>query len=163
MRPSLLMSVATTPRPLPRALGDVGAAAHFGERAVAVVVEEQAGGGLEDARNAVELAAQFVIAAGEVAVGAVVHEAADEEIEAAVVIEVEPDRAGGPVAFEDFGAEAGLLADIGEGAVAVVVVEDRTAVGGDEEVGEAVVVVVAGGHAHAEGAAGHAAPSRSRR
>ena len=111
---------------------------------------------LEDARNAVELAAQFVVAAGEVAVGAVVHEAADEEIEPAVVVEIEPDGAGGPVAFEDLGAEAGLFADIGEGAVAVVVIENRAAVGGDEDVGEAVVVVVARRHAHAEGAAGHA-------
>ena len=137
-------------------LFDVGAAAHFGERAVAVVVEQQARGGFEDARNAVEMLAQFVVAAGEVAVGAVVHKTADEEIEAAVVIEIEPDGAGGPVVLEDFGAQAGLLADIGEGAVAVVVVENGPAVGGDEEVGEAVVIVVADRHAHAEGAAGHA-------
>ena len=56
----------------------------------------------------------------------------------------------------EVGAEAGLLADIGEGAVPVVVVKDGTAVGGDEDVGKAVVIVVADGHAHAESAARHA-------
>ena len=57
---------------------------------------------------------------------------------------------------EDLGAETRFFADIGEGAVAIVAIENRASVGGDEEVGEAIVVVVARGDAHAEGAAGDA-------
>src|ERR1043166_1632816 len=88
--------------------------------------------------------------------GSVIHEAADEKIEPAVVIEVEPDRARGPVPLKDFGAQASLFADIGERAVAVVVIKNRVAVGGHEDIGEAVVVIVGDRYAHAESAAGYA-------
>ena len=43
-------------------------AAHFGERAVAVVVKQKARGALEDARNAVVMLAELVVAAGQVLV-----------------------------------------------------------------------------------------------
>ena len=52
--------------------------------------------------------------------------------------------------------EAGLLGDVGEGAVAVVVVERVVMHAGDEDVGMAIVVVVADGHADVEAGAGEA-------
>jgi hypothetical protein len=68
---------------------------------------------------------EFVVAARKVAAGAVVHKAADEQIQPAVVIEVEPYGAGAPVILENLGAQAGLLADVCEGFVAIVAVENR--------------------------------------
>ena len=156
IRPSLLMSVATTPSPLPERLLDIGAAAHLGERAVAVVVEQQARGGLEDARDAVELAAELVVAAREVAGRRRNRRSCRRRDRAGRRCRNRTRRRWWSSGLEDFGAEARLLADVGEGAVAVVVIENRPAVGGDEEVGKAVVVVVADGHAHAEGPAGDA-------
>ena len=44
MRPSLLMSVATTPRPLPSDFAMSVPLLHMGEGAVAVVVIQKAGG-----------------------------------------------------------------------------------------------------------------------
>src|SRR3954468_24715422 len=82
--------------------------------------------------------------------GSVIDEAAEEEIELAIVIVIEPYGAGGPTR----GEEAGLAGDVGEGAVAVIAVEDAIAVGGDEDIGPTVVIVVTDGHAHPEGPAG---------
>src|SRR5450830_739624 len=70
---------------------------------------------------------------------------ADPEIEFPVVVKVAPVGADGVV----LDADAELLADLGECAVAVVVVEEIAAVGGDEDVEKAVVVVVADGAADA--------------
>src|SRR5215469_4581985 len=94
------------------------------ERAIAVIVIEEAGGGLKEARNAVVLLAELVVAAGVALAGAVVDETADEEIELAVVIVVEPDCAGG----ETRRLETGLFGDVGESAVAVVAIENAVAV-----------------------------------
>src|SRR5205814_4376179 len=123
--------------------------------AVSVVVEEQAGGRLEDSRNAVKLAAQLVVAAGKVAARAVVHKAAHKKIEPSVVIVVEPNRAGSPVALENLCAQPGFLADVGKGAVPIVAIKNGPPVGGDEEIGKAVVIVIAHGHAHPERSARH--------
>ena len=75
-----------------------------------------------------------------------------EEVEPAVVVVVEE---GGAPAEEGNGGfgDAELVADVGEVAVAVVVVEDLVVVGegGVVEVDAAVVEVVAGGDAHAGG------------
>ena len=69
----------------------------------------------------------------------------DEEVGVAVAVVVAEDGAGGP-AFVD--VEAGRFGDVGEGAVAVVAIEDDAAEAGDDEVGAAVVVEVADGGAH---------------
>src|SRR5271169_422926 len=61
----------------------------------------------------------------------------------AVFVVVDPGAAGVPACFGARLEEAGTLGDVGEGAVAVVVIENVLAVVGDEEVVEAVVVVVA--------------------
>src|ERR1700722_7600793 len=68
-----------------------------------------------------------------------------DQVEEAVVIEVYPCRGGGPAAA----CCAGCLGDIGKGSVAIVVVEPVSAIGGNVEVFEAVVVVVANRYPHA--------------
>ena len=68
MRPSLLMSGGHHAQAFAQGLLDVGAAAHFGEGAVAIVVKQQAGSALEHARDAVEMLPQLVVAAGKVLV-----------------------------------------------------------------------------------------------
>ena len=74
----------------------------------------------------------------------------DKQVEQAVAVVVEKGAAGAEaVAWLE---QAGLRGDIGEGAVAVVAVEAVLAVVGDEEVFEAIVVVVA--DADADGPAG---------
>ena len=80
--------------------------------------------------------------------------AGDVEVEVAVAVVIEeggPRRPGGPSAAE---ASFGLA----ERAVAVVEVQDVGAEVGQEEVGEAVVVHVAGGHAVAEPPVADAGP-----
>src|SRR5487761_2480843 len=70
-----------------------------------------------------------------------VHIAGDVEIEKSVAAEVAEGAAGVPF---DAASETGGGAYFGEGSVAVVFVEEIDADGGDEDVGEAVVVVVGG-------------------
>jgi len=69
----------------------------------------------------------------------------DEEIEMAVAIVVDERGARAPQRI----GEARLRRDVGERAVAAIVEERRGAEPGDEQVEEAVVVVVADGRAHA--------------
>src|SRR5487761_2254596 len=70
-----------------------------------------------------------------------VHIAGDVEIEKSVAAEVAEGAAGVPF---DAASETGGGAYFGEGSVAVVFVEEVDADGGDEDVGEAIVVVVGG-------------------
>ena len=74
----------------------------------------------------------------------------DEEIEQAVVVEVEPSGGDGPrlAEFWDDSGYARFRGDIGEGAIAVVVEELIAVHAGDVEVDEAIVVVIASGNAH---------------
>ena len=117
-----------------------GLVGHVGEGAVAVVVVETVGVG-----GVVERAG-IVIGGVEVAIfGIELHVAADEQIDAAVAIVVEPGGTDRPAVDLD----AGFRGDIGEGAVAVVVIENRLAVAGNEEIDEAVVVEVGGDRGHA--------------
>ena len=70
----------------------------------------------------------------------------DEEVEEAVAVALDE---GAARSVMDAGQkQAGLFRDVGEGAVAVVAIEPVLAVVGDEEVVEAVVVVVADADAH---------------
>src|SRR5579864_8398618 len=68
----------------------------------------------------------------------------DHQIQPAVLVVIKPPGASGPSALV---GHPGLGGDIGEGAVAIVVVQDGAAVSGDVDVRVAVVVVVADGHA----------------
>ena len=125
---------------------DVGAGAHVGEGAIAVVPVQHARRRLEDARDAVEALTELVVAAEDVAGERKLHEAAQEQIELAVVVVVEPHRARRP----SWRRQAGLVGDVREGAVAVVAIQRAAPVRGDENVGVAVVVVVGHRTAHAE-------------
>ena len=111
--------------------GDVGAGGDVGEGAVAVVVEDRARRGPEHPRDAVEALAELVVAAEHVVLQVELDKRAEEQVEAAVVVVVEPHGAGGPVRRL---VQAGLLRDVGKGPVAVVAIENRAAVGGDEDV-----------------------------
>ena len=140
------MSVATTPSALPSARWMSVPALTSVNVPSPLLWIQQARRRLEDARDAVEALAQLVVAAEHVARQRELDEAAEEQIEPAVVVVVEPDRARRPAGRGD----ARLLGDVGERAVAVVVVQRAAAVRGDEDVGVAVVVVVGDGAAHAE-------------
>ncbi len=70
---------------------------------------------------------------------------ADEKIEIPVAIEIHPRGASRPVRIID----AGFARDIGEGTVAIIVIEHVAAEVGHVEIEEAVVIIVAGSHAHA--------------
>src|SRR5580693_7649863 len=61
----------------------------------------------------------------------------------AVFVIVNPGAAGIPARFGAGLEEAGAFGDVGEGAVAIVVIQNVLAVVGDEEIIVAVVVVVA--------------------
>ena len=143
-------------------VGDTGAFRGVGEGAVAVVVEEVVGLADEAARTAhdgssAELAGGVFERAGVDAGGHVeVDVARDEEIESAVAVVVAPGGAGGP----GVDGYAGLLGDVGEGAVVVVAIEAAFAEVRDEEVGPAIVVEVAGDGAEAPTIVGDAGLGR---
>src|SRR4029077_12214231 len=71
----------------------------------------------------------------------------DDEVESSVVVVIEPRSARSPPAEI---LHTRPCADIGEGTIAIVVVEDGTAVAEHEQVRKAVVVVVTHGHSHSE-------------
>jgi hypothetical protein len=81
----------------------------------------------------------IVVGGVEVAIlGIELHVAADEQIDAAVAIVVQPGRADRPAV--DF--DASLFRDVFERAVAAVAIENRSSVAGDEQIDKAVVVEV---------------------
>src|SRR5215471_2423976 len=77
---------------------------------------------------------------------------AHKQIEIAVIVVVEPDRAGCPAR----GGEARFLSYISESAIAVIPIQDTPAVGRYKDVWIAIVVIVTHGHPHSESAASHA-------
>src|SRR2546426_8309616 len=101
----------------------------------------------EDARDAVIVPSQLVVAAGELA--RVIHKAADKQVQPTVVIVVKPYRARSPARQ----SQSGLIGHVGERSVAVVVVQNATSVSGDEQVRISVVVIVAYRYTHAESGA----------
>jgi len=70
--------------------------------------------------------------------------AENHEVEQAVIIQVHPGSARGPAAA----ADAGFFRDIGERAVAIVMIELVAAVGGHVQIFEAIVVIIADGDSH---------------
>ena len=87
-----------------------------------------------------------VEAAEDVVLGGPLHVIADEEVEQAVAIVIEPEGRG---AEAEAVAESALGGDVDECAFAGVAKEAVLADAGDENVGKAVVVVIADGDAHA--------------
>ena len=87
-----------------------------------------------------------VHAAENVVLGRPLDVVADQQIQQAVAIEIEPERRGAEGAAA---AQAGLFGDVDEVAAPGVLKQAVLADGGDQNIGEAVVVVVGDGHAHA--------------
>src|SRR5271154_3032511 len=101
--------------------GDAGCFADIRESTVAIVMKKPTRPRIEDAGDAIVVGAVEVHAACERLIE--LSELTDEEIKPAIVIVIEPDRAGTPAGSGD----ASLLRHIREGAVAIVVVEDAPA------------------------------------
>ena len=118
---------------------------HVFECAVAAIVKQPAGLAAIRFGRAVGLLLA-VEAAEDVVLGRPLHVVADEQIEQAVAIEVEPERRRAECLAP---AEAARLGDVDECALAGVAEQTVLADAGDEDVGKAVVVVVADGDAHA--------------
>ena len=114
------------------------------ERAVAAVAEQPARVAAIRFGRAVRLLLA-VEAAEHVVLRRPLHVVADEEIEQAVAVEVEPQRRR---AERRAAAEAARLRDVDERALAGIAEQPVLADAGDEEVGKAVVVEVADGDAH---------------
>jgi hypothetical protein len=146
---------------------DAGLLGHVLEGAVRALAVERVALALEAERpaedgEAAELAGVLRGAAGAPRLGRVRREvfevegdvAGDEEVEAAVAVEVAEARARRPAPARD----AEPRRHVRERAVAVVAVEARDAVVADEEVCVAVVVEVGGGHAHPPALVGDAGP-----
>src|SRR5215472_9958820 len=100
---------------------------------------------------AVAAHARSRIATIEVALRRPIDVVGNHQVQFAVVVVIEPGGTRGP--------PPGILhscvcGHVGEGSVAVVVVENRTSIAEYEQVGESVVVVVSYGHTHPEQALG---------
>ena len=117
---------------------------NLGEIAVAVVVIHKQGDRLEDIGVA-NAAVSFAVLTAPDVCPIPGNVAGYNQVEQAVVIQVDPPGRAGPAAA----ADSGLLGDIGKGAVAVVVVEAVASVGGYENILVSIVVVVGDCNAHA--------------
>ena len=132
--------------PLPEVPIEAGRGGDVGERAVAVVAQERVRQGLEDVRVAVDAvpllspAAPVVRVLGEGPLEVV----RDEEVQPAVVVEIQEGRARLQGVARHRDARPG--GHVGEAPVALVVVEHVVAVVRDQDVHVAVVVVVPDGH-----------------
>src|ERR1700730_10802979 len=104
-------------------------------------MKEPARHGLVEARDAVAVFAFFAGTAGLIQGLGKFHKLADEQIEPAIVVVIEPDSAGRP----SWSGDTGFLRYVCEGTVAVVVVQDVSAILRDINVRKAIAIVVAHG------------------
>src|ERR1035438_622333 len=111
--------------------------ADVGEGSVAIIVKEKIGHGTEDSRNAVM---PLAVGRDTAAVRRVkIHKVANEKVEPAIVVVIEPNRARGP----PWHANASLFGDVRKRAVAIVVVENALSILRHVKIGEAVAVIIA--------------------
>ena len=106
----------------PEVIADAGTFADVGKSSVAVVVKKPTGHWFVQPRNAV--AGAVAGRTGQILGFVKVDEAADKQIEAAVVVIVEPNRARRP----SWRGHTGFLGHIGESAVAIVVIQNALAI-----------------------------------
>src|SRR5688572_3036236 len=109
-------------------------------------MEQEAGSRLKHARHAVVATPGTIVAAEDRACGAVLHEARHKQIKFAVVIVIEPRRAGGPVRSPD----SSLVGYIRERAVPIIVEENVATVVRDVQILPSVAVKIGCGGAHSE-------------
>ncbi len=141
-------------------VGDARRARDVGERAIAVVAKQPVRHPIEHRRMAVHAVAVLAQAAERVLLQPEVEVVGDVEVEIAVAVVVEKARAGAPL--RGAARDPGGGRHVGEGAVAVVLVEDVGTEARDEEIEVAVPVVVADGDAGLVGALAGAAPVHAR-
>ena len=118
-------------QPVAALRADAGRFADIGESAVAVVVIERWRLAVEIVGMAIAAHARAAVATIEVALRRPVDVVGDDEIESAVIVVIEPRGARCPPSRV---LHACLRGHIGEGAVAIVVIEDAAAVAEDEQV-----------------------------
>jgi hypothetical protein len=87
-------------------------------------VIKKAGAWLEHAGHAVIISPDLIVAALQLFDATVIDKAADKQVEIAIVVVVEPDRAGGPAGR----ADAGFFSDVSERPVVIVLVQSAAAV-----------------------------------
>ena len=146
VRPAVLIVIEQRDTERLRAgVEDAAGRGHVLEGAVAAIAEQPAGLAAVRLRRAVRLLLA-VEAAEDVVLGRPLHVVADEQIEQAVAIEVQPHRrrAEGHASVQTAGFRR-----VHERALAGVAEQPVLADAGDKHVGEAVVVEVADGDAHA--------------
>ena len=128
-----------------RGVEDSALRRHVLKRAVAAIVKEPAGGTMERLGRAVGLVLS-IHAAEHIMLGRPLHVVADEQIEQAIAIVIEPQRGCAQAAAA---AQPGLVRDVDERAFAGVLKEPVLPDAGDQNIGETVVVVIRHGHAQA--------------
>src|SRR5207302_6786604 len=121
--------------------------AHVGERSVAVVSKQPAWHRRIDRWLAVPALVLRAVAAIDILGLIEVDEAADEQIQQAIVVVIKPNRARGPSRRR----ESCLRGDVSECAIAVIVIENAARILREINIGEPVAVVVAYRHAHPVG------------
>ena len=137
-------------------LGDAGGDADVAEFAVAEVLEQFVMHRRERVGRTGKVFLDVAIEARGVFLDVGLDIVADIQIEQAVAIDVAPGGAGGPVRMDETRLGGGIDEASATLAVFHVVIERDPLVGGDEEVVEAVVVVIADGAAHAVTGVGQA-------
>src|SRR6267143_5281134 len=146
IQPAIVVDVAGDNAPcFGHEIGDACFLTYVGEGTVPIVAEQPAGHGIVDTRNAIPALMRVDVTTPLILGFAEIDEAADEEIEAAVIVVVEPDGAGSPSG----GSDTGFCSDIGERAIAIVVIENAVAVLRDIKIRKSVAVIVTDSHAHA--------------
>src|ERR1019366_7729776 len=129
------------------AYGYAGFVGHLGEGAVAVVVVENWGFAVVIGRVAIATHSRTLAAAIIVAFRRPIHVVGHYQVEKAVVVVIEPGGARRPLAGV---GDSGMSRHIGKGAVPVVVVQNRSSVSENQQIGETIVVVVSDRYPHPE-------------
>src|SRR5215831_6503626 len=152
VHPTVVVDVSCYNSPsFAQGLGDSGFLGNVLERAIAVVVEKPTAHARIDRWYAVRALVGLYVLAVFVFGFARVAEAADEEIQFAVVVVVEPDGARGPAGSR----YAGLFCYIRKGAVAVVSVQNAALILGHVQIGKAIAVEIAYSDTYSIAAAGY--------
>src|SRR5260370_19738703 len=117
---------------------------------VAIVVKQPARPRLEDARNTIMMRAVLIDAAAARLVE--LRKLANEKVQPPIVVVIEPHRARTP----SWSRDAGLLRNIRESPVAIIMVEDAASVLRHVQIGKTVAIIVPRRDSHAVAATGHA-------
>jgi hypothetical protein len=143
IHPAIVVDIrGCNPNTFTQKVPDIRSPLNRSEGAISIVVVKETRCALEHARQAVVVEIRPIVVTKGAFRFPVINIAADEQVQPAVVIIVEPDRARS--------LQSRITGDICERVVAVVPVKDAVAVGRHEEIGPAIVVVVSYSHSHAK-------------